>query len=189
MAMINPLASMLMMVSAAFLLLLSMARMYAAAPARKGKGADYLNGYVAPLYAIGAFLAITGAFVALTWPLPSPYDIIFGDTAMAFGLILIAGGYAVRNGYGFESLSVPSAFIGAYSLVAGYQIWKLGLTNSPQVSAALFASAGLAGIVAYPALRLKSRGAAYAFMALAAVAAVTAFAIGVLATFGHIAGA
>jgi uncharacterized membrane protein len=50
--------------------------------------------------ALGAVLAVTGGVMTLTWPLKSPLqfdNIVFGEPCLAFGVMLLVGGYLLGS--------------------------------------------------------------------------------------------
>ena len=55
---------------------------------------------------VGLLLGVTGLHLVLTWPLPGAYNIVMGEPALYFGLVLLGTAFAIRAG---ESLAACGA--------------------------------------------------------------------------------
>ena len=110
------------------------------------QGAD-ARAWSAPFLITGLIAFVTGLHMILTWPLPGPYNTLFGETTVLLGAILL--GIALSVGMG-RSLPPLAVFIVVASLVAillGCRIINLSLTASPAMSGLGFILAGIGGLL------------------------------------------
>jgi putative membrane protein len=61
---------------------------------------------------VGLLLAVTGLHLVLTWPLPGAYNIVMGEPALYFGLVLLGTAFAIRAGESLMPLAVLAFFGG-----------------------------------------------------------------------------
>ena len=47
---------------------------------------------------VGLLLALPGLYIVLTWPLPGAYNIVMGEPALWFGVLLVGTALALRAG-------------------------------------------------------------------------------------------
>jgi hypothetical protein len=47
---------------------------------------------------VGLLLGVTGLHLVLSWPLPGAYNIVMGELALYFGLLLLSTAFAIRAG-------------------------------------------------------------------------------------------
>jgi putative membrane protein len=59
---------------------------------------------------VGLLLGVTGLHVVLTWPLPGAYNIVMGEPALYFGLVLLGTAFAIRAGESLMPLAVLAIF-------------------------------------------------------------------------------
>jgi putative membrane protein len=106
---------------------------------------------MAPGFLVTGFIAAaTGLHIIFTWPLPSSYNIAFGEPYVIFGVLMFVLGLALAYGWDLLSLSIVAVFGGLASVVVGIRIADRGMTNSPPLAAAGFIITGLAGILSLP---------------------------------------
>ncbi|ADX83500.1 DUF981 family protein [Saccharolobus islandicus] len=103
---------------------------------------DYRNAmkstYV-PLLALGGFMAITGIYGLLVWPLISSYNILFYDLYPILGIGLISIVVSIKNDYKLEILGFMGLLYGLvtiYYVIAGY---LHSMTLEPLALLALYA--------------------------------------------------
>jgi putative membrane protein len=106
---------------------------------------------MAPGFLVTGFIAAaTGLHMIFTWPLPSSYNIAFGELYVMFGVLIFALGLAQVRGWDLLSLSIFAAFGGLASVVVGIRIAQRGMTNSPPLAASGFVVTGLAALLFLP---------------------------------------
>lgn len=144
-------------------------------------------GFSIPLFALGIFDFINGLFLEFMAPLPGPYNLLFGDSVLFLGLLLIIGGYMLYKKIDLMYVSPVAALFGIYLLVDSYAVWTFNLTRTPMLTAAMFAGAGLAAVTQLAA----SKDRDYMYLVCGALLALVALALLFFtyeAIFGHIAG-
>ena len=146
------------------------------------------GGRMAPGFLLTGFIAAaTGLHMIFTWPLPSSYNIAFGELYVMFGVLIFTVGLALLRGWDLLSLSIFAVFAGIASVVVGVRIAQRGMTDSPPLAAVGFVLTGLAGVLSLPLyLARNSRTLkAVAIILLAAGAVIWAF-IGFGAYWKHL---
>jgi putative membrane protein len=118
-------------------------------------GAFLLNGmpegdarkWVAAFAVAGLIAFVTGLRMTFTWPLPGPYNMLFGESSVLLGAIFL--GIALALGMN-SALSPLAALIAVASLTAvllGCRVMNLGLTARPAATAIGFILSGIAGLL------------------------------------------
>ncbi len=100
----------------------------------------------------GAIALIAGFRMVFNWPLPGPYNIIYGELSVLFGGFLFMAGLAVAFGWDLITIGIYALFGGAVSVLLGIRILNLNLTSEPLVAAAGFIITGATAILTLPAL-------------------------------------
>ena len=107
------------------------------------------NEHWAPAFATAGLVAtICGFAMSFTWPLPKPYNIIYGEMSVLFGVLFLAASWAIAKGWSLLPVSIYAFFAGAMAVLMGARIIDLSMTNWPGVSGAGFILTGLGGIFA-----------------------------------------
>lgn len=115
-----------------------------------------MNQHWAPAFAVpGLIAAVCGFAMTFTWPIPSPYNIAFGETSAMFGLLLLGASWALAKGWKLLPLSIYAFVAGLTAVVLGIRISDLGLTSNPALSALGFVLTGSGGVFAGLVLRFK----------------------------------
>ncbi len=126
----------------------------------------------APAFAVPGLIALVfGGIMTVTWPLPGPYNLMFGEMSVLFGATYLAAAWSLAMGWTLRPVAVVALVAGAYAILIGEQIIKRHLTAAPIPSGAAFiltgAGGALLGLVLclkkYPAVRLAA--AAVVFLA------------------------
>ena len=100
-----------------------------------------------PAFAICGLIAAIGGFaITLTWPLPKPYSMAYGEMSALFGVLLLGLALASAKRWGLMPLAIYAVFAGATAAILGVRIINLGLTNEPTFSGAGFILSGICGI-------------------------------------------
>jgi putative membrane protein len=151
------------------LLLLNMVAGYFLLSAYVLKGLDDpLDRRWAPGFAmIGLLAFVFGAAMVVTWPLPGPYNSIFGEMSVLFGLIFLGAALSIANGWSLVIVATYAFFAGLAAIVLGARIISLRLTLLPWLSGVGFILSGLGGVFAAPTLVWMRRNVP--FRALAAL--------------------
>ena len=106
--------------------------------------------YAAVFGVTGLLAVVLGLHLSLTWPLPGSYNIGFGEATTLFGVVFLATGLALSQGWSLLPVSIYAFFAGVDAILVGSRILSLGLTKEPILSAVGFITAGLGGIFATP---------------------------------------
>jgi len=100
----------------------------------------------------GAIALIAGFRMVFTWPLPGPYNIIYGELSVLFGALLFIAGLAVNFGWSLTTIGIYSLFAGAVAILMGVRIWVSGMTSEPLVAGLGFVATGGAAVLTFPVL-------------------------------------
>jgi len=122
---------------------------------------------------VGLIALVFGGIIATTWPLPGPFNSMYGDMSVFFGLIFLGAAVAMARGWSLMSVTVYAFFAGAAAMVIGAAVLRLGLTPKPLLTGVGFVLSGLGGVMAAPTYRFARRNL-YFRTAAAAVLALTA---------------
>ncbi len=142
----------------------------------------------APGFAIVGFVALAvGLHMLYRWPLPSSFNVAFGEPTVLFGALFLGAALALALGWDLLSVSVYALFAGIAAVVIGARIVMLKLTQTPGLAGAGFIISGVLGIVFPAVLYLRTNIGARAVFAIVAVIAALIWAfIGYEAFWGHI---
>ncbi|MCW6168732.1 MAG: DUF981 domain-containing protein [Thermoplasmatales archaeon] len=162
----------------------------------KARGNDQqVRNLIIPAIAIGFFDFVSGYEMSFTWPLPSGYNMLFGDPLLLFGLLLIASAVMIYKNMNLGLLPLLFVLLGIYVLVGAYSINELGLEGKAFVSDNWFTSMGLyisdgIGALLAPILYLKPVGSGkylyYIEWIILGIGTVFALVIGFIALNGHL---
>ena len=128
---------------------------------------------------VGLLLGATGLHMVLTWPLPGAYNIVMGEPALYFGLVLLGTAFAIRAGENLMPLAVLALFGGVANIFLSIAMLVHGLTRNPPLWALAYAVIGLAAILS-PLIVHRVRGLRWAPMVAGGLLAIGAliFALG-----------
>ncbi|MHB1470677.1 MAG: DUF981 family protein [Thermoplasmataceae archaeon] len=146
---------------------------------------------VVPAFVIGMFDLISGYEMSFTWPLPSGYNMLFGDPLLFFGLLLVAASVMVYKNMKVSSLSILFVILGIYVLTGAGSILTYHLESGNNLISAmgLFIIDGVAAILA-PVVTMKPAGPGkfvyYLEFVLLVLGSLLALFIGYLALPGHL---
>lgn len=141
-------------------------------------------GHWAPAFGIPGLVATVAGFaMALTWPLPKPFNEVYGETSVLLGVLFRGAAWALMRGWSLLPLSIYAFFAGGTAIVIGVRFIDLGLTPAPLVPGVGFILTGLGGVCAgvvlwkhdLKALRLAGGLVMLAAAAIWAFTAVTAY--------------
>lgn len=101
----------------------------------------------APAFGIAGLVAtVCGLAMALTWPLPQPYSMAFGEMSALLGVLFLGAAWALAAGYSLWPLGFYAFVAGAAAIEVGVRIIQLSLTGSPILSGIGFILTGLGGL-------------------------------------------
>jgi putative membrane protein len=120
-----------------------------------------------PGFLLTGFIALaTGFHMIFTWPLPGPYNFVYGEMSIILGGIFFVAGLAIAFGWDLITLGIYSFFAGLAAMVLGVRIFTLHLTSEPLLAAGGFILSGLSAILTLPALYFKQAKALRLVLAL-----------------------
>ena len=96
---------------------------------------------------VGLLLGVTGLHLVLTWPLPGAYNIVMGEPALYFGLVLLGTAFAIRAGESLMPLAVLAIFGGLANIFLSIAMLVHGLSRNPPLWALAYAAIGLAAVL------------------------------------------
>ncbi len=145
--------------------------------------------YAAAFLVTGLLSLVAGLRLSFTWPLPGAYNVGYGDATTLFGVVFLATGIALSQGWSLVPVTIYAFFAGADAVIVGLRILSLKLGQEPYVAAAGFVLAGLGGLASFPFFqwfrdnKVARWLAILVLLATAAIWAVTFYA----ALWGHLA--
>ncbi len=118
-----------------------------------------LKAAAVPLAVLGGYMLVSGIVDQFLWPLgiTSPYNILFMDPYVSFGIVLLAFAMAIRRGIQLQFVGLLALLIGVMAIWYGYNGYVLQLTQDPFELLMLFTLFGVAGIFSYPATIVMDR--------------------------------
>jgi putative membrane protein len=149
--------------------------------------AESRRSYAAGFGLTGLVAAVMGAHLCWAWPLPGPYNAIFGEMSVLLGALLLGAALATGCGWTLRAVAICALPAGAAAMLLGVRIMDLGLTKSPKLSGAGFILTGGGGMLVGLMLLGKARRG-FRFVAavpLLAGAAIWLFTAGT-AYWGHL---
>jgi len=102
--------------------------------------------------ASGAVALVFGGIIATTWPLPGPYNMLFGESSVLYGIIFLVAGLTLALGGNLLTIAVYAFFAGLAAMLMGVRIFVLKLTAFPPLTALGYLATGAAGVLAAPGL-------------------------------------
>ncbi len=108
--------------------------------------------YAPAFFVTGLVSLIAGLQISFTWPLPGSYNVGYGDATTLFGVVFLATGLALWQGWSLIPVSIYAFFAAIDALIVGLRIYSLQLTKEPLISAVGFILAGLSGLGVFPFL-------------------------------------
>jgi putative membrane protein len=97
--------------------------------------------------AVGLVLALPALHLTLTWPLPGGNNIIMGEPAFYFGVLLAVAGLVILRGHDLRPLAWLSLPGGVALVTIAVAILQHNLTRSPVMWAIAYAAIGIAAIL------------------------------------------
>ncbi|WP_338599196.1 DUF981 family protein [Sulfolobus tengchongensis] len=123
-----------------------------------------------PLLTLGTFMAITGLYGLLLWPLPGSYNILFYDLYPILGIGLIGIAVSIKNDYKLEIMGFMALLYGLVTIYYGAVGYLNNMTLEPIALLILYTLTGLSSIFFYPvAIFLDNARAGKVFLILDAI--------------------
>jgi putative membrane protein len=108
-----------------------------------------------PFMMSGLIGTITGFAMTFTWPLPSPYNIAFGEASVLLGILLLGTGVAIAKGWDLFPVCIYAVFAGLVAILIGIRFIDLGLSKAPLLSGAGFILTGICGVCSGLVVKFK----------------------------------
>lgn len=107
------------------------------------------NQFWAPAFAVSGLIAVICGFTMIfSWPLPSPYNIAYGEPSVLLGFLFLGTSWSLAKGWKLFPLGIYAFFAGLVGIVIGIRIINLGLTLTPLIAGLGFILTGVGGIFA-----------------------------------------
>jgi putative membrane protein len=101
----------------------------------------------APAFGMCGLVATVGGFaMTLTWPIPRPYSMAYGEMSVLFGVLFLGGAWSLAMGWSLRPLGCYAFVPGLAAILLGVRIIELSLTSMPVMSGAGFIMTGLGGV-------------------------------------------
>ncbi len=120
---------------------------------------------------------VTGLHMIFFWPLPSSYNIAFGELMVLYAALLVFTGIAFLADWELLSMGIVAVLGGVVSVIVGVRVFNRGMTKEPLVAALGYVATGAAGILSLPAYLTKKSPVLRMLAALAALGAAIIWAI------------
>ncbi|CAC12297.1 conserved hypothetical membrane protein [Thermoplasma acidophilum] len=149
-----------------------------------------IEGLLMPAVGVGLFDFMSGFVMSFTWPLPSSYNMLFGDPLLMAGLLLMISAIAYYKHYDISSVSILLFFLGIYVIIEAVGIVNYHLESGDNLLAAmgLYIVDGIAAILS-PIMYIDQKKGKIAYMIEAAILIIgtlIALFIGYTAIYGHL---
>lgn len=142
----------------------------------------------APAFGVTGVVALVfGGLMTVTWPLPGPFNMAFGELSVLFGIIFAGAALCLARDWNMDCLAFYALFAGLAAVVIGAYILQNGLTQNPMMAGIGFILSGMGGVFAFPALtwlRSNMTVRMVGAVIMAAAGAIWAF-TGYMAYWGH----
>jgi putative membrane protein len=153
-----------------------------------GLGSSNQRRWIPGFGVVGGIALVTGLHMTFTWPIIGSFNIAFGETTVLFGILFVGTSITLAMGWELITLGVYGFFAGLVSLLIGFRIMNLGLTQTPLLTGIGFILAGLGGIFSIPTLSLKENRLLRTIGGIVLIVAALIFAfIGLSAYWAHLA--
>lgn len=153
-----------------------------------GLGSSNQTRWIPGFGVVGAIALVTGLHMTFTWPIIGSFNIAFGETTALLGILFVGTSLTLAMGWELFTLGIYGFFAGLVSLLIGFRIINLGLTQISLLSGIGFILVGLGGIFSAPTLSLKENRLLRKMGAIVLIVAALIFAyIGLTAYWVHLA--
>ncbi|MEM0020957.1 MAG: DUF981 family protein [Fervidicoccaceae archaeon] len=111
-----------------------------------------------PILLLGIYIAVSGIFCNLLWPLPGSYNILFYDLYPLLGVGLIALAISIKYNYKLEYIGFLALVFGIVTIYYGAVGYANNMTKEPLALFLLYGGAGLSSVLFYFASYQLDRG-------------------------------
>ncbi|MEN6428031.1 MAG: DUF981 domain-containing protein [Phycisphaerales bacterium] len=107
----------------------------------------------APAFGISGLVATVAGFtMTLTWPIPAPYSMAFGEMSVLLGVLFLGAASALACGWRLHPLGIYAFFPGLAAVLIGVRVIDLSLTAAPVLTGIGFIVTGAGGVCAVAAI-------------------------------------
>ncbi len=143
--------------------------------------AKYINEnpkVLAPGMLLSGFIGLaTGLHMIFRWPLPSSYNIAFGELMVLYAALLTFTAIAFLADWDLLSIGIVAVLAGVVAIIVGVRVFNRGMTKEPIVAALGYIGAGVAGVLSLPAYLTRKNPVLRMLAALAALGSAIVWAI------------
>jgi putative membrane protein len=125
----------------------------------------------------GLIALVTGLHMSFYWPLPSSYNIAFGEMSAMFGVLFLGAALTLALSWELVSVAIYGFFAGLAAIVIGIGLISRGMSRQPLLAGIGYILAGLGGILAVPAWFTRHSRVIRTIAALVLLAAAVIWAI------------
>jgi Predicted membrane protein len=111
---------------------------------------SHLQGSIFMFTAMSIFVLVMGFYGEMSWNLPGPYNLLFYDPFIMFGILILGFALSVKYNQKLQYVGLVALFMGLVLIEYGISGYNLGYTSSPIALLGLYTAFGIAGIFAYP---------------------------------------
>lgn len=122
-----------------------------------GLGAPDIRGWAAPLATVGLIALLTGLHLIFVWPLPGPYNILFGELTVLMAAALLGLALSAGLGWSLAPMSLYVALAGLTAIWLGARVIGQGLTAAPTLSGIGFILSGGGAVLVAIVLYLRDQ--------------------------------
>jgi putative membrane protein len=116
----------------------------------KGLGQPDRQRWVPAFFMSGLISLAFGLHMSFTWPMPSVYNIAFGELSVLLGAILIGGAWALNRNADLMPISAYAFVAGIAPVFVGITFITQGISSEPVLTGLGVIGAGAVGILAFP---------------------------------------
>ncbi|MCE5278980.1 MAG: DUF981 family protein [Planctomycetaceae bacterium] len=145
----------------------------------RGLGKEDTRSWAPPFAVTGLIAMAAGLHMCWTWPVPGPYNSLYGEMSVLFGAVYLAAALALGAGWSLRPTSIYAFVAGLAAILLGARIIHLDLTQMSLLSGLGFILTGVGGVLLGFVLCVRQSAtlrtlAAVVVLAAAAVWALTA---------------
>src|SRR5574340_1813998 len=82
-------------------------------------------------FIVGTVSLVFGGLMVVRWPLPGPYNALFGEMSVLLGITFLGAGLALAQGWSLATVTWYGFFAGLGAVIIGVNIVLLKLTAAP----------------------------------------------------------
>src|SRR5574340_1469810 len=78
--------------------------------------------YAAAFFGVGLLALVAGLHLSFNWPLPGSYNVGYGETTTLFGIVFLATGISLSQGWNLTPTAIYAFFAGLDAIIVGARI-------------------------------------------------------------------